>query len=60
MDETSVLSDMGSSSTVDKTGSKTVTLNSTWHEEIRISVCLTAQGNGKMLNASCLKEPSEK
>lgn len=49
MDETPVWSDMVSSSTVDKTGSKTVTLKSTGHEKSRVSVCLTAQGSGKKM-----------
>ena len=36
MDETPVWTDMVSSSTVEKTGSKTVTLKSTGHEKSRV------------------------
>ena len=49
MDETPVWSNMASSSTVDKTGSKTGPLKSTGHKKSCVSVRLTAQGNGKKL-----------
>ena len=60
MDEIPVWSDMVSSATVDKMGSKIVSLKSTGHEKSCVSVCLTAQGSGKKGNHSlCLKEASE-
>ena len=50
MDETPVSSDMVSSSTVDKIGSKTLTMKSTGHEKCQVSVCSTAQGDGEKMN----------
>ena len=49
MDETPVWSDMITSSTVEQVGKKTVTMKSTGHEKSRISVCLTAKGDGTKL-----------
>lgn len=49
MDETPVWLDMVSSTTIESTGSKTVTLKSTGHEKSRVSVCLTAKANGEKL-----------
>lgn len=49
MDETPVWSDMVSSSTVEKTGSKGVTKKSTGHEKRRVTACLTAQASGKKM-----------
>jgi len=49
MDETPVWMDMVSDTTVDKTGSRTVTMKSTGHEKSRVSVCLTAKADGTKL-----------
>ena len=49
MDETPVGSDKITSSTVEQVGKKTVTMKSTGHEKSRISVCLTAKGDGTKL-----------
>ena len=43
------LANMVSSSTDEKTGSKSITMKSTGHEKSRVSVCLTAKGNGTKL-----------
>lgn len=49
MDETPVWSDMVSSTTVDVSGVKTVTIKTTGHEKCRVSVCLSAKANGTKL-----------
>ena len=49
MDETPVWADMVSSTTVDKTGAIDVPLKTTGHEKVRVSVCLTAKGDGTKL-----------
>lgn len=49
MDETPVWNYMVSSTTVDKTGSKDVSLKTTGHEKVRVSVCLAAKGDGTKL-----------
>ena len=49
MDETPVWSDMISDTTIDITGSKTVTVKSTGHEKFRVSVCLAAKADGTKL-----------
>ena len=49
MDETPVWSDMISDTTIDITGSKTVTVKSTGHEKSRVSVCLAAKADGTKL-----------
>ena len=49
MDETPVWSDMISDTTIDITGSKTVTAKSTGHEKSRVSVCLAAKADGTKL-----------
>ena len=49
MDETPVWSDMISDTTVHKTGDKTVTMKTTGHEKLRVSVCLTAKADGTKL-----------
>ena len=49
MDETTVWGDMVSATTVNKTGAKDVPLESTGHEKVRVSVCLTAKADGKKL-----------
>ena len=49
MDETSVWADMMSGTTVDRLGSKTVSLKTTGHEKVRVSVCLSARADGSKL-----------
>ena len=49
MDKTPVWNDMVSSTTVNKTGSKDVPLNTTGHEKVRVSVCLAAKCDGTKL-----------
>ena len=49
MDETAVWADMVSDTTVDKTGTRTITMKSTGHEKCRVSVCLTAKADGSKL-----------
>ena len=49
MDETPVWSDMVSSTTADKSGTKDVPLKTTGHEKVRVSVCLAARGDGTKL-----------
>lgn len=49
MDKTPVWLDMVSSTTIESTGSKTVTLKSTGHEKNWVSVCLTAKANSEKL-----------
>ena len=49
MDETPVWSDMVSTTTVDKSGTKDVPLKTTGHEKVRVSVCLAARGDGTKL-----------
>ena len=49
MDETPVWCDMLSETTVDATGKKSITLKSTGHEKVRVSVCLAAKADGTKL-----------
>ena len=46
MDDAPVWSDMVSDTTVDKTGTCSVTMKSADHEKCRVSVCLTAKTDG--------------
>ena len=46
MDETPVWNDMVSNTTVEKTGSKEVTMKSTGHDKARVSVCLAGKADG--------------
>ena len=49
MDETLVLCDMISETTIDATGKKTITLKTTGHEKASVSVCLAAKTDGTKL-----------
>ena len=49
MDETAVWCDMLSSTTFDKVGTKTISMKTTGHEKLKVSVCLTAKGDGPKL-----------
>jgi len=49
MDETPVWADMVSNTTVNKTGQKDVTLKTTGHEKVRVTVCLAAKADGTKL-----------
>ena len=49
MDETAVWADMLSETTVDRLGSKTLSLKTTAHEKVRVSVCLSARADGSKL-----------
>ena len=49
MDETPVWADMVSNTTLEKTGTKTVTMKSTGHEKCRVSVCLSARADGSKM-----------
>ena len=49
MDETAVWADMLSGTTIDRVGSKTVSLKTTGHEKVRVSVCLAARADGSKL-----------
>ena len=50
MDETPVWADMVSGTTIEKTGTKDVPLKTSGHEKVKVTVCLTARGNGRKLN----------
>ena len=43
------VADMVSDMTVEKTGARTVTMKSTGHEKVQVSVCLTAKSDGTKL-----------
>ena len=43
MEETSVLNDMVSNTTIDKQGAKSVCLRTTGHEKCMVSACLAAK-----------------
>ena len=49
MDETSVLNDMVSNTTIDKQGAKSVCLRTTEHEKCMVSACLAAKVDGTKL-----------
>ena len=49
MDETAVWQDMVSNTTVDNIGESTIRLKTTGHEKTKVSVCLTAKGDGTKL-----------
>ena len=49
MDETPVWADIVSDTTVDKTGTLTITMKSTGHEKCRVYVCLTAKADRSKL-----------
>ena len=51
IDETPVLQDMVGMTTVTKKGSQDVASKSTGHEKARVSMCLTALADSKVLNA---------
>ena len=46
MDETAVWKDMLSSTTVDKVGSKTISIKTTGHEKEKVTVCIAAKADG--------------
>ena len=46
MDETAVWNDMISNTTIEKRRAHTVSLKSTGHENLKITVCLTAAADG--------------
>ena len=48
MDETPVWSDMVPDTTVDVAGSKEVSMKTTGHKKCRITVALSAKGDGKL------------
>ena len=48
MDETAVWKDMLSSTTVDKVGSKTVSIKTTGHEKEKVTICLAAKADGSL------------
>ena len=49
IDETPVWADMVSNTTLEKTGTKTVTMKSSGHEKCRVSVCLSARADGSKM-----------
>ena len=49
MDETAVWANMLSETAVDRLGSKIVSLTTTGHEKVRVSVCLSARADGSKL-----------
>ena len=49
MDETVVWAEMLSDTTVNAKGAKTITMKSTGHENVRVTVCLTATADGRKL-----------
>ena len=49
MDETSVWDDMVSNTTVDDVGAKSISLKTTGHEKVMVSVCLAAKADGTKL-----------
>ena len=49
MDEMAVWKDMLSSTTVDKVGSKTISIKTTGHEKEKVTVCLAAKADGTKL-----------
>ena len=51
MDETPVWTDMLSDTTIDVTGTKSVTVETTGHEKCRVSVCLAAKADGTKLQS---------
>ena len=55
MGKTPVWSDMVSDTTVDTTGTNTVTVKSTGYQKSRVSVCLTAKEDGTKLTQNCLQ-----
>ena len=57
MDETPVWNDMVSNTTVEFTGAKDVPMKSTGHEKVRVTVCLTAKGDGTKLKPFISLEP---
>ena len=54
MDQTAVFYDMASSKTITFTGDKTVSLATTGHEKLNITVILAASSNGKKLKPYCI------
>ena len=49
MDETAVWADMVANTTVDDIGTRSVSLKTTGHEKVRVSVCLSAKADGAKL-----------
>ena len=49
MDETAIWADMTSGMTVEQTGARTVSLKTTGHEKVRVSVCLAAKADGSKI-----------
>ena len=49
MDETAVWADMTSGTTVEQTGAQTVSLKTTGHEKMRVSVCLATKADGSKM-----------
>lgn len=49
MDETLVWDDMVSNTTVDRVGASSINLKTTGHEKVMVTVCLSAQADGKKL-----------
>lgn len=49
MDETSVCEDMVPNLDVEKVGTKTISMKSTGHEKVMVSVCLAVRTDGKKL-----------
>ena len=49
MDETAVWADMVANTTVDDVGTRSVSLKTTEHEKVRVSVCLSAKADGTKL-----------
>ena len=49
MDKTAVWNDIVSNTTVEKTGPKEVSVKSTGHDKVRVSVCLTGKAHGTRL-----------
>ena len=49
MDETAVWADMVANTTVDDIGTRSVSLKTTGHEKVRVSVCLSAKADGTNL-----------
>ena len=49
MDETAVWADMVANTTVDDIGTRSVSLKTTGHEKVRVSVCLSAKADGTKL-----------
>ena len=49
MDETAVWADIVANTTIDDIGTRSVSLKTTGHEKVRVSVCLSAKADGTKL-----------